>query len=97
MSVLNRKQQEALDKVPKLQAKFVESLTATKGKDLKDTLINRGYALCDNSDELLAIIQHLKNEVTLARSQANTAVTLMQNKGRKLKSIAREQYQNRTQ
>ncbi len=96
MSLLNRKQEETLDKVPKLQAKFVESLMTTKGKDLKDTLINRGYALCDNSDELVNIISYLKDQVTIARSQANTAVTLLQTKGRKLKTIARKEFENRS-
>ena len=96
--MFSRKQLDIIDKSKKLQTKFAEALINTKGKDkdIKDKIINSGYALCDNSDELLEIIEHLKQEVITAKTHANTAVTLMQTKGRQLKKFERQNFEKRT-
>lgn len=85
--MLSKKQEQILHKAKHLQAKFAESLIATKGNDIKEKVIKSGYALCDNSDELLEVIKDLKDKVKKAKDEASSAVHLMQTKGRQLRSL----------
>lgn len=87
--MLNWKQKQSREKAKEIQAKFAENLVDTKGKDkdIKEKIIKSGYALCDNSDELLEIIDYLIKKVNDAKAEASAALDMAQRKGRKLISL----------
>ncbi len=85
--MLNKKQQQIVNKFPELKSKVVEALMETKGKDIKEKAITRVYKIFDNSEELLEIIDCLLGKVKDAKAEAGAAITLAAKNGRKLISL----------